>query len=102
MFDKGLKEKVCKAFLWSEDTIDNFLSKIYICKLYGALEPRNYLGTAYFVLYMLPIYLHYILMKLEQFNVIICIIIDHFVVLTPPPPSFLQLDLGPFFTFVRP
>ena len=59
--------------------------------LYEALEPNNYLRSAWFVLFLLPTHVYYILVKLDDFNGIICIIIEDFVFLTP-----LQLHFDQF------
>ena len=45
--------------------------------LCGPLKPRNYLKSACFVLFLLPIHIFNILVKLEHVNGIICIIIDN-------------------------
>ena len=59
--------------------------------LYDALELRNYFRSACFILFLLPIHLYYILVKLQHFNNIICTIIGDFLFL----PS-LKLHFVPF------
>ena len=49
--------------------------------LCGPLKPRNYLKSARFVLFLLPIHFFNILVKLEHVNGVICIIIDNCVFL---------------------
>ena len=66
------------------------------CDPWKVCQPINYWRSTWFVLFWLPIHLHYIFVKLKHFNDIICIIINDFVFWTP-----FSIICGPFVTFVR-